>query len=270
MAQQPAYKITALKCGTLRLNKTSMTYASGPEKTINVPVWAAAVEGGGLKILVDTGISDHDQWGDDCWRDEDETIEAALSEIGWRISDVDMVINSHLHWDHAENNTRFAGSRFVVSRAEWEYAKDPIPSQRKLYDFSWTDESTTYMDYQLIAVDDFDLEPGIRLIKTPGHTRGHQSVLVNTTEGIVCVAGDAACLPENFSAPTPPGGATSIEQAFRSLDRIRDTADRVFMNHDPNIAKYQDSGFLIVPHVGDALPEGSVESLPPRIIHDHH
>jgi glyoxylase-like metal-dependent hydrolase (beta-lactamase superfamily II) len=95
-------------------------------------------------------------------------------------------------------------------------------------------------------------------------------VLVNTAEGVVCVAGDAACLPENFNVPTPPAGATSIEEGFRSLDRIRDTADRVFMNHDPNIAKYQNSGFLVVPRVGDAPPEGSIESLPARIVHHHH
>jgi glyoxylase-like metal-dependent hydrolase (beta-lactamase superfamily II) len=270
MPEKSVYKITALKVGTLRVNKASMTYMSGFEKTINVPVWAAAVESSGLKILVDTGISDHDRWGDDCWGEEDETIEAALSEIGWRIRDVDIVINSHLHWDHAENNTLFAGSRFVVSRAEWEYAKNPIPSQQMLYDFSWTDESTTYMDYELVAVDDFDLVPGIRLIQTPGHTRGHQSVLVSTAEGVVCIAGDAACLPENFSAPVAPGGATSIEQAFHSLDRIRDTADRVFMNHDPNITKFQDNGFLVVPNVGDAPVEGSVETLPPRIVRHHH
>jgi glyoxylase-like metal-dependent hydrolase (beta-lactamase superfamily II) len=126
------------------------------------------------------------------------------------------------------------------------------------------------MDYQLIAVDDYDLLPGIRLIQTPGHTRGHQSVLVNTAEGVVCVAGDAACLPENFIVPTPPAGATSIEEGFRSLERIRDAADRVFMNHDPNITKFQVGGFLVVPQVGDAPAEGSIESLPARVIHHHH
>jgi len=273
MALKPEYKITALKTGTLTVDKAAVTYMSGFDRRIDIPVWSAAVETGGLKILVDTGISDHERWNRElspCWHEEDETIEAALSMIGWRIRDVDIVINSHLHYDHAENNTRFAGAQFVVSRAEWEYAKDPIPSQRKAYDFSWTDESTTYKDYQLIAVDDFDLLPGIRLIQTPGHSRGHQSILVNTAEGVVCIAGDAACLPESFSSPSAPGVATSIEEGFRSLERIRDTSDRVFMNHDPNIVKYQDSGFLIVPKVGDAPIEGSIESLPPRIIHHHH
>lgn len=273
MTTLPQYKITALKVGSLEVPKAAMTYMSGFDRTVILPVWAAAVETGGHKILIDTGIADHARWDRDmqpCWAEEDESIEVALAEIGWRVRDVDIVINSHLHYDHAENNTLFAGSRFVVSRTEWEYAKDPIPSQRLLYDFSWTDESVTYMDYQLIAVDDYDLLPGLRLIQAPGHSRGHQSILVNTAEGVVCIAGDAACLPESFSRPTPPGGATSIEQGFQSLERIRNSADRVFMNHDPNIMKYQDGGFLVVPEVGSVPGADSVETLSPRIVYSHH
>lgn len=261
------YQITALKVGSLSVPKASMTYMSGFDQTVHLPVWAAAIEGNGVKALVDTGIRDHDRWDRElqpCWREDDESIEAALAEIGWSPSDVELVINSHLHYDHAENNTLFRRARFVVSRAEWEYAKDPIPSQVKLYDFEWTDEVVSYLDYELVAVDDFDVLPGLRLIQTPGHSRGHQSVVVNTSEGTVCVAGDAACLPESFRGPAAPGGATSIEQGFASLERIRDSAQRVLMNHDPNLGKYQSSGFPVVPAVGSEPLAGEVESSPGR------
>lgn len=261
------YRVTALKLGTLGVPKAAMTYMSGFDEKINLPVWSAAIEGNGLKMLVDTGVRDHDRWDrelNDCWREQDESIEAALAEIGWATSDVDVVINSHLHYDHAENNLSFPNARFVVSRAEWEYARSPIPSQVKLYDFSWTDESVTELNYRLVAVDDYDLFPGVRLIQTPGHSRGHQSVVVNTSEGALCVAGDAACLPESFWRPSPPGGATSIEQGFASLERIRTSAQRVFMNHDPNIAKYQDAGYPSIPAIGSAALPGDIESLPAR------
>lgn len=261
------YQVTALKTGTLSVPKAAMTYMSDFDRVINLPIWAAAIEGNGIKALIDTGVRDHDKWDRElnpCWREADESIEAALAEIGWAMKDVDIVINSHLHYDHAENNTSFPQARFVVSRTEWEYAKDPIPSQRKLYDFSWTDESITHMNYQLISVDDFDLMPGLRLIQTPGHSKGHQSVVVNTSEGLLCVAGDAACLPESFWRPSPPGGATSIEDGFASLERIRQSAPRVFMNHDPNVAKYQNSGYPLIPAIGsDPLP-GTVDSSPGR------
>lgn len=273
MSLIPEYKITALRVGTLEVPKSAMTYFSGFDRSIVIPVWAAAVELGGLKILVDTGIADHDKWDRElgpCWREEDEGIEAALAEMGWRTQDVDMVINSHLHYDHAENNTLFTGSQFIVSRTEWEYAKDPIPSQRKLYDFEWTDETVTYMDYQLISTDDYDVKAGIRLIQTPGHSRGHQSVLVNTAQGVVCIAGDAACLPESFTGPTPPGGATSIEQGFDSLERIRNSSKRVFMNHDPNISKFQDHDFLLIPDIGDDPHNHGIDTLAPQIMRHHH
>lgn len=268
--QFPTYKVTALKTGTLSVDKAAMTYMSGFGEMVHLPIWAAAVEGNGSKILIDTGVAHHDRWDHDlnpCWREEDESIEAALAEIGWRTSDVDVVINSHLHYDHAENNLAFPQARMVVSRAEWEYAKDPIPSQRKLYDFAWTDEVVTVMNYQLVSIDDYDVFPGIRLIQTPGHSRGHQSVLVRTAGGTLCVAGDAACLPESFYGPRAPGGATSIEEGFRSIERIRTSADLIFMNHDPNLAKFQDSGFPAIPPAGsDPLP-GSVYTLPGRHAH---
>lgn len=261
------YRVTALRLGTIGTPKAAMTYLSGFGTDLTLPVWAAAVEGNGVKVLVDTGVRDHDRWDRElgpCWREPDETIENALAEIGWSVNDVDIVVNSHLHFDHAENNTAFRNARFVVSRAEWEYAKDPIPTQVKLYDFAWTDEIVDHLRYQLVSVDDYDLMPGFRLIQTPGHSRGHQSVVVNTGEGLLCVAGDAACLPESFWRPAAPGGATSIEQAFASLERIRTSAGRVLMNHDPNLAKYQDTGFPRIPAVGSAPLPGDVETLPDR------
>jgi glyoxylase-like metal-dependent hydrolase (beta-lactamase superfamily II) len=262
------YNVTALNTGTLRVQKAAMTYGSGFGEQINIPVWSAAVEGGGQRILVDTGVRDHDKWNQKIhpvWRDEDEELERALAEIGWRPSDVDIVINTHLHYDHAENNLLFPNAQFIVSRTEWEYAQHPIPSQVVLYDFSWTDEVVQKLNYSLVAVDDHDVLPGLRLIQTPGHTPGHQSVVINTTEGTVCVAGDAACLYECFRGPVAPAGATSIEQAFDSLERIRLSADRVLMAHDPNIHKYQNDSFPLMPQVGDEPLPGELITLPDRI-----
>lgn len=253
---QSFYTVTALKTGTVEVEKSAITYMSGFGERIQLPVWVAAIEGPGIRMLVDTGIRDPGRWRRQlhpCWRDsEDETIEGALAELGWRADDVDFVINTHLHFDHAENNLLFPNAQFIVSRAEWEYAMNPLPSQRQLYDYSWEDEVVTVMNYQLVAVDDLDIRPGIRIIQTPGHSKGHQSVLVTTSEDVLCIAGDAGCLLENFTLPTPPGSATSIEEGFTSLERIRSSSRRILMNHDPAIQKYQSSGFPLVPSITSA------------------
>ena len=245
----PTYTVTALRLGTIAVDKSGMTYGVDAGVKMDVPVWGAAVEGAGLRMLVDTGFGDPGPWQrySAHSREDDETLPAALAEIGWRLSDVNIVINSHLHYDHAEGNLLLPDAQFYVSATEWEYAKNPITTQRWLYDFDWTDDSVTFQNYVLVAQDHYEVRPGLRLLQTPGHSRGHQSVLLNTDEGVLCIAGDAACLMENFTLPTPPGGLTSVEQALESLERMREHSDAVMMNHDPEITKYQTGGFAAMP-----------------------
>lgn len=245
----PNYKVTAINLGNIKLDKSAMTYLSGAGTIVTVPVWGAAVEGNGLKILVDTGISEPERYVPyhPCWQEKDETLEAALAELGWGFNDIDIVINSHLHYDHSENNPRLPNARFYVSLREWEYAKNPISTQTWLYGHNWDQAPLSVMNYVLINQDLFDVVPGIKTIETPGHSAGHQSILVQTDEGLLCIAGDAACFMENFTRPTPPGGLTSAEQALASIEKMRRYADRIFMNHDPEIRKYQQGGFPEVP-----------------------
>lgn len=254
MVHVPRYDVTAIKLGTLTVDRSGMTYGVGAGTPVDVPVWAAAIEGDGVRMLVDTGVADPARWlgHNPCWQEDDETLPAALAELGWTVTDIDVVINSHLHYDHAENNVLLPHAQFFVSLAEWEYAREPIATQRWLYDFSWTSEALTYQNYTMVAQDHYDVRPGIRLIQTPGHSRGHQSVLVNTAQGVLCIAGDAACFMDNFSIPTPPGGLTSAEQALTSIERIRLHSDVVLMNHDPTLTKYQTGGF---PQIAPATTE---------------
>ena len=111
----------------------------------------------------------------------------------------------------------------------------------------WYSAPLSIMNYVLVNQDLFEVAPGIKTIETPGHTAGHQSTLINTGEGLLCVAGDAACFMENLTAPTPPGGMTSAAQALASIDKMCRSADRILMNHDPEIKKYQEGGFPLVP-----------------------
>lgn len=244
----PNYSVHTLRVGSIRVEKSAAVQGGGSEQ-IDLPIWVAAIEGNGRRILVDTGIREAEKWSSDAPHslEPGETLQARLSDLGWRTRDVAIVINSHLHYDHSENNVDFRDAHFFVSRTEWNFAHDPSSNQAGLYDLDWTSDAVTFMQYTLIQADDFDVLPGLRVIRTPGHTPGHQSVLVNTQEGVLCVAGDAACLMENLTGPAAPGLNVSAGTSLESIRRICRLSDRILMNHDPSLSQFQNHDFPKTP-----------------------
>jgi glyoxylase-like metal-dependent hydrolase (beta-lactamase superfamily II) len=244
----PVYRVHALRLGTITVDKAGLLDGYPPGTLIDIPVWSAAVEGGGQRILVDTGFADPLRWSayNRCRQRAEETLPAALAELGWNVRDVDVVINTHLHYDHCENNPALERAEFFVSRAEWEFAQVPVASQNWSYQAAWTGGAVTHRNYHLVS-GDYEVAPGLRIIQTPGHTPGHQSVLVDTSEGTLCVAGDAACLLENLTVPLAPAVNTSVELSLQSIRRMQASADRILMNHDPQIQAFQSGGFTAMP-----------------------
>ncbi len=247
------YRVVALRMGTLVVDRSTIVYGVGFGDKIEIPVWAAAVEGSGRRILVDTGIADP-AWVTSnvapCSQARDETMLGALGELGWDPESVDTVINTHLHYDHCDNNNLFPNATFYVSKREWEAASDPIVTQKSIYNGAWKRAPLSLFHYRLVSQDYFEVAPGIVLLETPGHSAGHMSVLVRTSEGILCIAGDAINLVDNITLMSPPGILFSTEQALRSIDKIILYADRLLPGHDPGIQKYQDRQFPTVPRRG--------------------
>jgi len=133
------------------------------------------------RVLVDTGMIDstpklEEEWG---IRFDPELIPR----------DVVCVINTHLHFDHCGGNRLFPGVPIHVQRAEREAAKAPG------YLEEWVEfEGATYVEHEGEA----EILPGVRVVPTPGHSPGHQSVLVDTDDGLVVVAGDVAYTWKEF------------------------------------------------------------------------
>jgi glyoxylase-like metal-dependent hydrolase (beta-lactamase superfamily II) len=244
------YRVVALNTAYLRVDLSGLVYGYPPGQDVEIPVYAAAVEGGGHRILVDTGISDPawfaEHVGDETWQKPDETLLAGLGHLGWAPDDVSVVINTHLHSDHCGNNRLFPKAKVFVSSREWFFACNPLPSQRSLYaerEFG----SVPYLGYSLVNEDHYDVLPGCRVIQTHGHTPGHQSVLVNTAQGVLCIVGDAANAAENWEMWAPGAILANTTAALKSLAKIRRLADRLLMAHDRDVRPYQDSDFPIVP-----------------------
>ena len=133
-------------------------------------------------LLVDTGLAEHLPPEDVAvMRFTRTPIDEALAGIGARTTDVDLVVNCHLHADHAGGNVVFRGVPIHVQPAELEAARQEnytVADDVDLDGASWVPREG-----------DYELLPGIRILSTPGHSPGHQSVLVETDVGRLLLAG---------------------------------------------------------------------------------
>lgn len=252
MANDGQYRVTALRLGRLNVCAADLLSGAHPDERMDVPVWAALIEGRGHKVLVDTGVRDP-AWvlrtlGNPCSQHADEALPGALAHLGVDVGEIDILINTHLHFDHCGYNGALAGAQMYVSRVEWDDAHVPPASQRSLYDKQdWLPESLAAANYTLIDTDPYVVLDGITVIQTPGHSSGHQSVLVEIAEGVVCIAGDAVSKVDSFQTGEPPGITVSREDAVRSIAKIAMGADRVLMGHDLELARYACTGFPAIP-----------------------
>ena len=142
------------------------------------PVYVHTIEHAEGLVLVDTGMIDS--------RPElDETFAPVPRPLPEELVDrVALVINTHLHFDHCGGNRRFAGTPIHVQARE---LADGISGDT--YVNEWVDfDGASYVEHDGEA----EVLPGIRLLPTPGHTAGHQSVLVDTPDGLVVLGGDVA------------------------------------------------------------------------------
>ena len=101
-----------------------------------------------------------------------------------------------MHFDHCGGNRLFPGIPIHVQRRELEAVREPDYTIPEWVEF----EGATYVELDGEA----EIVPGVRVLPTPGHTPGHQSVLVDTDDGLVVVAGDVAYRWEDFDAAAGP------------------------------------------------------------------
>jgi N-acyl homoserine lactone hydrolase len=194
-------------------------------------------------VLIDTGFhasvavkprSNLGRVGALIYRDIDmrpeQAVEAQLRAKGIQPSDVKVVIMTHLHPDHASAISDFPEPIFLVSDVEWEAASEG--GARDGYVHSQFDHG---FDYRLV---DFDSEGAnsfsgfarsldvfgdgsVRLVFTPGHTLGHMSVVLQTAQGEVLVAGDAIFLHRTLQDDHLPFALPDEHLFRRSLREIR-------------------------------------------------
>jgi N-acyl homoserine lactone hydrolase len=193
------------------------------------PVYAFLVRHPDGHVLVDTGVSDHPAI-ERVYRPERRPLADTLAALDLRPADVVAVINTHLHFDHAGENRLFPETPIFVQAPEYEAARGPRYTVPDAVDFPGA-------RFELVN-GEAEVLPGITLVPTPGHTPGHQSVLIESEEGRVLIAGQAAYSAAEFARAQCPNerdlaGQWDEEQYRASLRRLWELgAHRVYVSHD--------------------------------------
>ena len=183
-------------------------------------------------ILVDTGVGSLPpkyQKFHDVTRSMEEELGYSLQMAGLRPKDVTMVVNTHLHFDHCGNNRMFENSKFLVQTDEIRYAYYPDRFMRVSYLRDFFDVEGDYLPVR----GKYEIEDGVQVLPTPGHTIGHQSLIVKWKNRNLVYAGDAAPLPENIEKRNITGMIYDTAQGLESIDILRRITNPVYIySHD--------------------------------------
>ena len=197
------------------------------------PVYGFVVTHPGGIVVIDTGVGSDQPGIEALYRPVRWPLADGLPELGIAPADVALVINTHLHFDHCGDNQLFPGRPIFAQRAEYDAAQEPrytIPA--------WVDFAGATIE---LLDGEREVLPGLTIVPTPGHTPGHQSVLLETEDGRVIIAGQAAYTASEYASlmeahPRGLDAAWDREKYLESLQRLRElTPQRVYFSHDATI-----------------------------------
>ena len=165
-------------------------YVPNMDEKYRLPVGlnSLVIRGGGKTVLVDTGCGTKPYRTPGAMGVEAGTLIGNLHAEGIAPGDIDVVVNSHLHFDHCGGNTwnddgsvrpTFPKARYLIQKGEWDAAMHPNDRTRGTYlaeNFEPLDAAK-----QVELVDgDSDVVPGVRMVRAPGHTEDHAVVEVES------------------------------------------------------------------------------------------
>jgi N-acyl homoserine lactone hydrolase len=175
-----------------------------------------------------------------------EEIAARLEALGRDPAKIDLLINSHFHFDHCGGNAQIPNATLIVQRREWDAGMDPDSSARRGFDPRDYD-----LGHKLRLVDgehDVFGDGSVVCLPTHGHTPGHQSLQLRLPSGAVVLAADSCYFCQTLRERRLPRFADK-EMMRQSLDRLaalEHAGARIFFGHDPEF-------WATIPHAPAAL-----------------
>jgi len=239
------YTIHPIVVGTKVFDKSMMTYQYGQGEKYTIPIYSWILKGSDKNIIVDTGEMNPIQSRE---REDDiggkiHTFEQGLSKYDLSPSDIDIVIHTHLHMDHCENDYKCENARFYIHEQELESVHNPHPlDYRYLEDYIDDIEENNQIE---IIREDCEVHDSIRVCHTPVHTKGGLTVFIETQKGIAAITG-FCIIDENYNPPPeikgmemdviPPGTHVDTYNAYDIMKQVQQEADILIPLHEPKFA----------------------------------
>ncbi|MEO8194973.1 MAG: MBL fold metallo-hydrolase [Gemmatimonadales bacterium] len=207
-------------------------------------------------VLIDTGAGNKEEkkfldiYGiENAGADGRTSLEDGLAELGVRPEDVAIVINTHLHFDHAGGNTwsdetgqvkvSFPNARYVVKRGEYDYATHPNERTSASY-FERNFMPVVRMHKVTFVSREKEIVKGIRVVPTPGHTPFHQSVLIESGGERACFLADMCPTSAHLPLPWIMGydvePLVTLETKRRIFRQAEDEEWLLIFEHDASVA----------------------------------
>jgi len=229
------YVIHPIPLAEMTIDKSMLKYRCDIGQKYTQLVYAWYLEGPGEKILVDAGVSvDYLLNVRDLPSREIQPLESGLKKLGLAPEDITLVIITHLHSDHIAEGYKLPNARFIVQKAELDFARNPHVTVAAQYPSQFIEG----LNYQTVE-GDAEICDGISVISTPGHSLGGQSVAVQTAKGLAVITGQCT-IDENFAPPEniamqviPPGVMVDLFDVYDSLLKVKQMADIIIPNHEP-------------------------------------
>ena len=242
------YKIHPIAMGTKVFDKSMMTYQYNNGTNFTIPIFSWYLEGGEKNILVDTGEMSpiQSEEREKAINGKIYQFEEGLAKFGLKPEDIDIVIHTHLHNDHCENDYKCTNATFFVHEKELESIHNPHPlDYRYLEDYIEDIEENGQIK---TVKEDCEIVPGISVMHTPVHTKGGLSVIIETEKGKAIITGFCV-IKENFFPPNeikamemeviPPGTVVNAYEAYDIMIKIKEMADIILPLHEPEFASLE-------------------------------
>lgn len=254
-AKKGDYSIKLLEYGGIQgYPKSGLVYGAHNQGTTYLPFFYILIQNKDHNILFDIGYRDDAADGQKDWSkifggSNIETPAQVLKKVNLTPNDIDIIILSHLHFDHAGNIDQFPKAQFYVQKEELDGLVSSLSLPDKVRDWVWQatdlDHINDLLDVAaqnrltLIEEDSFEVVEGVKAHKAKGHTFGTQAVSVQTKKGTFVLTQDVAYTYENVIDYKPLGlGLDDIDQLL-SIHKVNElvggNVDFIIPGHDKAI-----------------------------------